>query len=74
VRLISRASGTKLGLTCPWNGGCYRDPHGRCGKGKAEEALQRLREIMGKLKLAVNEEKTRKVKSDSCWINELGMR
>jgi group II intron reverse transcriptase/maturase len=30
-----------------------------CRKGKAAEALQRLREIMGKLKLAVNEEKTR---------------
>ena len=30
-----------------------------CKKGKAEEALQRLREIMGKLKLTVNEEKTR---------------
>ena len=30
-----------------------------CRKGKAEEALQRLREIMGRLKLAVNEEKTR---------------
>jgi RNA-directed DNA polymerase len=30
-----------------------------CRKGKAEEALQRLHEIMGKLKLAVNEEKTR---------------
>src|SRR5271165_7046389 len=30
-----------------------------CWKGKAEEALQRLREIMGKLKLTVNEEKTR---------------
>jgi RNA-directed DNA polymerase len=30
-----------------------------CRKGNAEEALQRLREIMGKLKLAVNEEKTR---------------
>ena len=30
-----------------------------CRKGKAVEALQRLREIMGKLKLAVNEEKTR---------------
>src|SRR5262245_12044372 len=28
-------------------------------KGKAEEALQRVREIMGKLKLTVNEEKTR---------------
>src|SRR5215472_12804935 len=30
-----------------------------CRKGKAEEALQRLREIMGKLKLTVNEVKTR---------------
>ncbi len=30
-----------------------------CSKGKAEEALSRLREIMGKLKLTVNEEKTR---------------
>src|ERR1700675_581337 len=30
-----------------------------CRKGKAEEALQRLREIMGQLKLTVNEEKTR---------------
>jgi RNA-directed DNA polymerase len=30
-----------------------------CRKGKADEALSRLREIMGKLKLTVNEEKTR---------------
>ena len=30
-----------------------------CRRGKAEAALQRLREIMGKLKLTVNEEKTR---------------
>ncbi len=30
-----------------------------CRKGNAEEALQQLREIMGKLKLTVNEEKTR---------------
>jgi group II intron reverse transcriptase/maturase len=30
-----------------------------CRKGNAEEALHRLREIMGKLKLTVNEEKTR---------------
>jgi RNA-directed DNA polymerase len=30
-----------------------------CRKGKAEEALQRLHEIMGKLKLTVNEAKTR---------------
>src|SRR6201981_1339667 len=30
-----------------------------CRKGKAEEALQQLREIMRKLKLTVNEEKTR---------------
>jgi group II intron reverse transcriptase/maturase len=30
-----------------------------CRRGKAEEALQRLHEIMGKLRLTVNEEKTR---------------
>jgi hypothetical protein len=30
-----------------------------CRRGKAEEALQRLREIMGKLKLTVNDKKTR---------------
>ena len=30
-----------------------------CKKGKAEEALQRLHEVMGKLKLTVNDEKTR---------------
>ncbi|MDZ4214075.1 MAG: group II intron reverse transcriptase/maturase [Rhodocyclaceae bacterium] len=30
-----------------------------CKHGKAEEALQRMRDIMGKLKLTVNEEKTR---------------
>ena len=30
-----------------------------CKRGKAEEALQRMREIMGRLKLTVNEEKTR---------------
>jgi RNA-directed DNA polymerase len=30
-----------------------------CRRGKAEAALQRLREIMGRLKLTVNEEKTR---------------
>jgi group II intron reverse transcriptase/maturase len=30
-----------------------------CRKGRAAEALQRLRELMGKLKLTVNEEKTR---------------
>src|SRR6202140_5324292 len=30
-----------------------------CRKGKAEEALQRMRELMGRLKLTVNEEKTR---------------
>ena len=30
-----------------------------CRKGRAEEALQQLRTIMGKLKLTVNEEKTR---------------
>ncbi len=30
-----------------------------CKKGKAEEALQRLHKVMGKLKLTVNDEKTR---------------
>jgi RNA-directed DNA polymerase len=30
-----------------------------CKRGKAEEALQRMRELMGRLKLTVNEEKTR---------------
>ena len=30
-----------------------------CKRGKAEETLQRMRELMGKLKLTVNEEKTR---------------
>jgi len=30
-----------------------------CKRGKAEEALQRLRDLMGKLQLTVNEEKTR---------------
>src|SRR5262249_29789175 len=30
-----------------------------CRKGKAEEALSRMRSLMGKLKLTVNEEKTR---------------
>ena len=30
-----------------------------CRKGKAEEALSRMRELMGRLKLTVNEEKTR---------------
>src|SRR5438034_8159085 len=30
-----------------------------CRRGKAEEALRQLRRIMGKLKLTVNEEKTR---------------
>ena len=34
-----------------------------CRKGKAEDALQRLREIMNKLKLTVNEEKTASVRS-----------
>jgi hypothetical protein len=30
-----------------------------CKKGKADEAVQKLRKIMSKLKLTVNEEKTR---------------
>jgi len=30
-----------------------------CRKGRAAEALTRMRELMGKLKLTINEEKTR---------------
>jgi hypothetical protein len=30
-----------------------------CRQGRADEALSRMREIMGKLKLTVNEDKTR---------------
>src|SRR5256885_3234611 len=43
-----------------------------CRKGKAEEALQRLREIMGKLKLTVNEEKTRICKVSEGEFDFLG--
>jgi molybdopterin-biosynthesis enzyme MoeA-like protein len=41
-------------------------------EGKAEEALQRLREIMGKLKLTVNEEKTRICKAPEGEFDFLG--
>jgi RNA-directed DNA polymerase len=43
-----------------------------CRRGKAEEALSRLREIMGKLKLTVNEEKTRICKVPEGEFNFLG--
>src|SRR5438067_11486690 len=43
-----------------------------CRKGKAEEALQRLREIMGKLKLTVNDEKTRTCKVPEGEFDFLG--
>jgi len=43
-----------------------------CRRGKAEEALQRLREIMGKLKLMVNEEKTRICKAPEGEFDFLG--
>jgi RNA-directed DNA polymerase len=43
-----------------------------CRKGKAEEALQRLREIMGKLKLTVNEEKTQICRVPEGEFNFLG--
>ena len=43
-----------------------------CRKGEAEEALQRLRELMGKLKLTVNEEKTRICKVPEGTFDFLG--
>src|SRR5215469_12407713 len=45
-----------------------------CRRGKAEEALQQLREIMGKLKLTVNEEKTRICKVPEGEFDFLGYR
>jgi hypothetical protein len=51
----------------------HREGNGRCfvilcGKGKAQEALQRMRDIMGTLKLTVNEE----VASPSSGTSPLG--
>ena len=43
-----------------------------CRKGKAEQALSRMREIMGKLKLTVNEEKTRICKVPEGQFDFLG--
>ena len=43
-----------------------------CKKGKAEEALQRMREVMGKLKLTVNDEKTRICKVPEGQFDFLG--
>jgi group II intron reverse transcriptase/maturase len=43
-----------------------------CRKGKAEEALHQLRAIMGKLKLTVNEEKTRICKVPESQFEFLG--
>jgi group II intron reverse transcriptase/maturase len=43
-----------------------------CRRGKAEEAMQRLREIMGKLKLTVNDEKTRSCKVPEEQFDFLG--
>jgi RNA-directed DNA polymerase len=43
-----------------------------CRKGKAGEALQRLRAIMGKLKLTVNDEKTRICKVPEGQLDFLG--
>ena len=43
-----------------------------CRTGKAEEALRRLRELMGKLKLTVNEEKTRICRVPEGELNFLG--
>src|SRR5713101_1230042 len=57
----------RVGMEDAWAGATprqsYRDLCRRlvilCRRGKADEALQQLRKIMGKLKLTVNEEKTR---------------
>ena len=43
-----------------------------CRRGKAEEALQRMREIMARLKLTVNEEKTRICKVPESEFDFLG--
>ena len=43
-----------------------------CKHGKADEALQRMREIMGRLKLTVNEEKTRICKVPEGTFDFLG--
>jgi hypothetical protein len=43
-----------------------------CRTGKAADALQRLREIMGRLKLTVNEEKTRICKVPEGQFDFLG--
>jgi RNA-directed DNA polymerase len=43
-----------------------------CWKGKAEEALLHLRKLIGKLKLTVNEEKTRICKVPEGEFNFLG--
>ena len=43
-----------------------------CRKGRAEEALQRMRELMGKLKLTVNKEKTRICKVPQGQFDFLG--
>jgi len=43
-----------------------------CRRGKAEEALQRMREIMARLKLTVNEEKTRICKIPESKFDFLG--
>jgi hypothetical protein len=43
-----------------------------CRKGKAEEALQRLRALMGRLKLTVNEDKTRICKVPAGEFDFLG--
>jgi RNA-directed DNA polymerase len=43
-----------------------------CRRGKAEEAQRRMREIMGKLKLTVNEDKTRICKVPEAEFDFLG--
>ena len=43
-----------------------------CRRGKSEEALARMRQLMGKLKLTVNEEKIRSCKVPEGEFNFLG--
>jgi hypothetical protein len=62
---LERSLGTRL-VTCA------DDLVILCRRGNAEAALHRLREIMGKLKLTVNQDKTRICKSPEGEFDFLG--